>query len=113
MQPVIIDPRWALLTLVLTALFGLTLWLVLMVLIESRKVSKKAKRISSVVAFVVFLLWLFTLGDPHSRVNLEVLYYKSINHLPQMEFTKYLQKAIPTNSVLRQTNAPATVQTNK
>ena len=107
------DPRWAVATLFLTAIVGMVVWLVLMVLIESRAVSKKAKRIWSAVALVGFMVWLFTLGDPHSSVNIEVLYYKSINYLPDSGFTKILKKGQPARLAPQNTNASATVQTNK
>ncbi len=113
MEPVIMDPTWALLTLVLTALLGMVCWLVLMILIESRAIRKNTKRIVCPLLFIVFMAWLFTLGDPRSSVNLEVLYYKSINYLPDTGFTKILKKGQGTSAVVTNTNAPVTVLTNK
>ena len=112
MEPVIMDPRWALLTLILTALLGLTLWLALMVIISSRKVSKVKKRVAAGVAFAVFGIWLFTVGNPESTFNLERLYYRSINYLPQGSFGKIFRpKGSSTNAVA--TNSVSTVITNK
>ena len=107
------DPRWALVTLLVTALLGMVLWLFLMVLIESRGVSKNIKRVSCPVLFIFYMVWLFTLGDPHSSVNLEVLYHKSINYFPETRFSKIFRKSRGTKAVLVGTNIPVTVQTNK
>jgi hypothetical protein len=112
MSPVMMDPTWALLTLILTALLGMTLWLGMMVLIESRRVKKNVKRVSCVLAFFFYMSWLFTLGDPRSSVNLETLYYRSINFLPETTFTKVLKRQ-PTNTAVLRTNAGIAIQTNK
>ncbi len=102
------DPRWALVTLLFTAALGLSLAVVLMVIMQSRTITKPIKRVWTAAFFVIFMIWLFTLGDPHSGVNLEVLYYKSIKYLPETRFTKLLQRAPNTNSVPT-TNAPNSV----
>jgi len=114
MEPVIMeDPRWALVTLLFTALLGMIMWLFLMVLIESRSVSKNVKRVSAPILFIFYMAWLFTLGDPHSSMNLEVLYHKSINYFPETRFGKIFKRPHSTNAVPVVTNAPVTVKTNK
>lgn len=112
MQSTALDPTWALLTLLVTAIVGTCIGLLLIVLVGSRRVSKRAKRVGSIVGLLCFLLWLFTLGDPYSSISIEALYYRSVNLLPDNGVGRFLKGAKHASTNANQSTNQAPASTN-
>ncbi len=72
------DLTWGLLTMLVSAIIGLTIALILIFIISSKRLNRLSKMLALALGFGGYLLWLFTIGDPRNNVTLESIYQKTM-----------------------------------
>ena len=76
------DLTWGLITMLVSAVIGLTIALILIVIIGSKQLNRLPKVLALALGFGGYLLWLFTIGDPRNDVTLESIYQKTMVKQP-------------------------------